>query len=809
MKTNKRKNLIYKILIASFGIIIFACLFVEFKSPVVYGQEDYDDIKGHMGDDANDPTSYFEFAPGSPEPGQEIHIIQSGQGFADTDVKGMMYTYCAKYKPIGENPGPWISLMGLVGGSDDEFNEDGYLENRYGVFAPLDDNGEEACSGTSWSSATATPGDTHYFTRRWDSTIDGHEDTDGDGMNDLWERQYFRIGLASSDLLPGGPYNSVGDVNPASDIDEDGWNWHDGVYWFDGHMEWTGGNENYNRVWQIGVPYAALTNASGTIIGRYNLGSEGPDNVAYTNAEEYVFGTDPFNADTDNDGVFDEMDVSGRGALQAIMIANGETNDQYEVSGHVMGLSNAWQQGKRADNDRRPRYFLTNTYKKFGVSDGGDLDVFLKVPEYVVNGQAVEIEAIPSNASSDIDGLYYQWFLDGAPVDSASGYGRKYYKFNSNRSVCANAETFNEPYRVAVEISENSTNKMTSAEEVIPIGAPTSMNLELNSNINGGDDLWLDFLNAADDDTRREYMEKGVRYGDIVEVYTSIDDGGACIDFANDLIYTYFVDGIQIIEATGLGGGDGNDNRYFQFNPYRDEDQIDYTNINEKKPPESYLVKFQAIKVENGEIYAKDERTIKLNSPNIELNTPLDTTAGIEGDDVHWEPDINGHYKYAVGTGSLATFTYHIEYFRPTGFENGQDYTYSFNGDNFREDDIVIQPAAGGNRLQFQVPSTGENYMFSDYNSIDNLSITIEGKPLLEDIRREAAFSSQSVNVSDNAEEFFDNTTGFVNKALASITSFLPPQYYTLFKISFTIISLLIIILVIRFMMGETKSSKE
>lgn len=102
---------------------------------------------------------------------------------------------------------------------------------------------------------------------------DGDSDIDEDGMGDRWERRYgLNVGVKDGD----------------ADIDQDGY---------------TINNNNGFR-----SLFGMVKVVPDSTAGRTGDG-------VFTNREEYIWGTSPIDADTDDDGFLDEQDVSGLGQV--------------------------------------------------------------------------------------------------------------------------------------------------------------------------------------------------------------------------------------------------------------------------------------------------------------------------------------------------------------------------------------------------------------------------------------------------------------------------------------------------------------
>lgn len=100
-------------------------------------------------------------------------------------------------------------------------------------------------------------------------------DADNDGMDDQWERRYT---------------NDPGGLKAGDDLDQDGY------------------VEDRFQQNETGTKYRIVSNARSKNGTNFVTGDG-----KYTNLEEYIWGTNPLDADTDDDGFPDEADVAGVG----------------------------------------------------------------------------------------------------------------------------------------------------------------------------------------------------------------------------------------------------------------------------------------------------------------------------------------------------------------------------------------------------------------------------------------------------------------------------------------------------------------
>jgi hypothetical protein len=208
-------------------------------------------------------------------------------------------------------------------------------------------------------------------------------------------------------------------------------------------------------------------NARADVIRIFRPGESG----RLTNIEEYIYGTDPNNPDTDGDGYTDGEEIAGYGALDFIEKFRGEPGSKHSVRAISVGYSN--QQLLEIDSSEQ----------EFFVSKGGVMDVHIsQTPEVISPTDAVRFEALPANTEIDPNGLVYEWELFGqsndtdigvfAPIDlgdDVSGKGKRVFTPTAEHIARVG---INGTGLVTVRVIEETTGRSGYGEQYIYLGQP-------------------------------------------------------------------------------------------------------------------------------------------------------------------------------------------------------------------------------------------------------------------------------------------------------------------------------------------------
>ncbi|MFC1632620.1 hypothetical protein ACFL1U_00545 [Patescibacteria group bacterium] len=211
-------------------------------------------------------------------------------------------------------------------------------------------------------------------------------DVDGDGMDDAWEERYFvRRNLA----------DSIADVLPEDDGDLDGFAPIDLV----------------NLQGQPLILTPLLSTAATVPTGTLDI-----QDSAYTNLEEYIWGTDPTDPDTDDDGYLDGEDIAGRGQLSLKFTPTKGVHDfpPHQLRATVGGIS--FQTLTDDTHDSEELVKLDSDVKDVFISTGEKLEGILNMqPDIAAPGETVTFTFQPLQTDADPGALAYEWRFDGEP----------------------------------------------------------------------------------------------------------------------------------------------------------------------------------------------------------------------------------------------------------------------------------------------------------------------------------------------------------------------------------------------------------
>lgn len=219
-------------------------------------------------------------------------------------------------------------------------------------------------------------------------------DQDKDGMDDTWERQY-----------------GIYDEDPQEDIDKDGFDLNDAKY-FDNDNPLPPDLEGKSD------PYLEIRVTPDTTAN--SVTGDGK----FTNQEEYIWGTNPHDPDSDDDGYADEVDIAGFGQNQIDAIVNidqGDTsNNHMDFRVTTVGVSNFIDEA----NTGRTKILMDSDQATVYAGIGSDLEanLFQKVKTPVksavtgtsrlINNREIVVEADAFQTDADRAVLDYAWFVE-------------------------------------------------------------------------------------------------------------------------------------------------------------------------------------------------------------------------------------------------------------------------------------------------------------------------------------------------------------------------------------------------------------
>lgn len=146
-------------------------------------------------------------------------------------------------------------------------------------------------------------------------------DTDNDGMDDNWEKRYA-------------PNGDIRNFKPEDDPDNDGIDLTDPTIL---------GQENKPLEDSEGTPIPSPDAYDGSRVTPDTTAKSAPGDGVFTNMEEYIWGTNPVDSDSDDDGFPDEADIVGLGQSsfnQVSEVAQGAANlDRMTYRVTTVGIS--------------------------------------------------------------------------------------------------------------------------------------------------------------------------------------------------------------------------------------------------------------------------------------------------------------------------------------------------------------------------------------------------------------------------------------------------------------------------------------
>lgn len=157
--------------------------------------------------------------------------------------------------------------------------------------------------------------------RRVTRSVTSSNDQDRDGMDDTWERRY----------APGG---DITQFNPNDDIDKDGVTLSDPAFL---------GQDNKPLLDKDKNPISEPDVYNGIHVTPDTTANSAPGDGKFTNMEEFIWGTNPVDPDSDDDGFSDEADIVGLGQSQFKEVTpvgqQGDLPNRITVRATAVGMS--------------------------------------------------------------------------------------------------------------------------------------------------------------------------------------------------------------------------------------------------------------------------------------------------------------------------------------------------------------------------------------------------------------------------------------------------------------------------------------
>lgn len=582
-----------KFIFASLLVIIAGCFGFGLKVLSEDISDEYRQTKSLSASDIDFPRVEFVVLPAQLiQPRQEIQILANHLYFAqEAGGEKMHYNWCIDNLPMHSK----------VAGSDDkiEGREGGYyLENRYGrlfggegvckLYELANDVDYQRIENRNKDYDLKMSAPRNFYLKR-----QPNRDLDNDGLDDDWEVKYFagrRIPQTNQYFVgPDGKEALLKMVKPDDDFDNDGWEfpytdakgeWVERIDIFSQrkHIEYS----LFKAPWMMGVPYAEKS-----ITG---------DNK-FTNFEEYVFGTEPLESDTDSDGVSDEADIAGLGQKILALRINKNAGDVYEVVLYAFGVTQRWQMDR--DNERRQweKYFRADfpnrrtglkglsitpeRDNRFQVKSGLLKKIQLGYSPYpAYSGEDLEVRAEIADLSEKNKNYIFNWFRNAKQTDKEkeqSGLNNNKYHFTPDGlNYCQEI--------IGVEVIDEETKKMEYQEIEVPLGLDFNFTKEIlgnvpfsrnNEEISKFNSKWItnsdpDYLDhqklfIGNDPYLAEVNKNGYgrfRKGDLIKVgieglrnnyNPSCYNNLSFEEFKNSVFYNWQVNGIKLEGRSGKG----------------------------------------------------------------------------------------------------------------------------------------------------------------------------------------------------------------------------------------------------------------
>ncbi|MEW6407560.1 MAG: hypothetical protein AB1465_02610 [Patescibacteria group bacterium] len=756
------------------------------------------------------------------QPGQEVQLLANPLFFAqDTGNEKIHFNWCIDNLPMASK----------VAGSDDKIQgSEGnyYLENRYGRLS----GGQGVCSlyelvndpnyqkiedkNRGYDLKMSAPKD-FYLKRQ------PNKDSDHDGLDDDWEVKYFAgrrmpqtnqyfVGADEKDAL-------LKMVTPTGDFDNDGWEFP----YTDAHGEWEETTfigiaaqvikhseySMFKSPWMMGVPYAK-DNITG-------------DNK-FTNFEEYTFGTDPLESDTDSDGINDEADVAGLTQKILTLRINKNEGDVYDVVLYAFGVTQRWQMDR--DNSKRQweKYFRAdfpnrrtdddyNDYKGLAVSTEGANRFQVKsgLPKQIQAGYSpypayrggeIEVKTEVVALSEKKENYTFNWFRNGKQDDNEknqSGLNKNVYKFKpDNPALCQEV--------IGVEVIDETTKKMDYQEIEIPLGLDFQFTKEILGNVSFGakNEEISDFNSKQITSSDPKYLNHqelffgndpylaevnknnlGFRKGDLIKVgieglrnnyNSSCYNDLSFEEFENNLSYNWQVNGIKLKGRSGRGKN-FSEIKYILTGEPR---------IEVKNPESSDSVLQQGqeafnLEVEDngGNIIARTTEQLQVIPPYIEF-----AVEGAEKKSSQCEGCEGSGAFYQASEGKKMKVNAHLYNFRPS--RDRFEYIWTRNNKEVAREKVVTNQAT----YEFKVgyDENGEKNNVSK----EEISLKVVNKVNSEDFdvtELEEGENNITVEIAERAKEATSSSVG------GALGKLVPSYYKNLFNIVFipTVILLLAI----------------
>lgn len=385
-------------------------------------------------------------------------------------------------------------------------------------------------------------------------------DSNGDGMEDSWEIRYF----------------GTTNVNAAADPDNDGFVAKDfasirpSIFVDGDHPQSKATYQDQGRYIYITPGVWWTRKGQDTFIPPDNFNPEwfpGP-NIApgLSNIEEYVWGTNPVDPDTDDDGYPDGADLVGVGQMSWSYVnqAGPLDSNRDKIGVILMGKGEATSQ-----STQEPITQIVCVDKTVYPAANDNLKLTLSFdPEIPVPGEPLTIQATSDNSSIKEGFLSYDWKINGV-IKSSGAQGENQLTLSAQ-----DTQTLVSGQLLTVEVTAYNNNAtqgsygaVGSTTQSIPIGVPYD-SLEVKQN----DTVLFPFDSQnVNQQTRAlasmQQLKNGIDINRTDDVSISILNVWSN-EVANNLYFEWKVDDlVQNGKEAGKGSGTGTGYTNFTFSP--------------------------------------------------------------------------------------------------------------------------------------------------------------------------------------------------------------------------------------------------
>lgn len=384
-------------------------------------------------------------------------------------------------------------------------------------------------------------------------------DDDKDGMDDAWERHYF---------------GNIDAVGPLDDPDNDGHVADDFARSVTDVIDKEKNDDGTQATYLDHGRFIYVTpgvwwvrkGQEDTFIAPANFNPEwfGIEDKApgLTNVEEYVWGTDPTDPDTDDDGYADGVDLLGIAQSQWSYVnpwSKKDYDSRDEIGAVVMGFGNL-----TSEQAQEPFVQIVCNSRVIFPGSSSELSATLSFePKVPIPGEPLKITAGVSGENVREGFLSYDWYIDGKPLETGVQ-GKNVIELDGNTTSAYTSGTVKNIRVVAYNPNESqeSFGSRADVSENILVG----VRLDAIEVYQGGKLIFPFPSDELNEETRyKAYLstiQNGIsinRFDNIQIVLSNIWEN----DVANNLYFEWIADGERQQDDSGRGA----DRATFSFIP--------------------------------------------------------------------------------------------------------------------------------------------------------------------------------------------------------------------------------------------------